>query len=141
MFRNFFPEIKAQYAFSQKSIRYAKKLYAVSSSGDDHCVLATTGVGDEDGLLSNGNNDPLDDGTEFPYLLSVCNALGTTVDAKQLPATLEPLSVCMTRSHVIAASRERVMAWHYRTAQAITVHAMAEGGRSKSGAHHYVSFI
>ncbi len=80
----------------------------MASSGDDHCVLATAGFGEEDGgkgpaLASSGSDD---DG-EFPYLLSVCNALGTTVDAKQLPATLEPLSLCMTGSHVVAASRWR----------------------------------
>ncbi len=119
-------------------MRYAKKLYGVASSGDDHCVLATAGVGEEDMNAAPANRPgPLDDQTEYPYLLSVCNALGTTVDAKPLPATLEPLSICMTDSYVVAASRERILAWHYRTAQAITAYAAADtAGRSKSGASY-----
>ena len=82
-------------------MKYVKRLYAISSAAD-HCVIASNQEEEED-----------------QYTLSLCNALGTTVDMKQL--TLEPLFLCMSSSNVFAASRDVFFAWHFRTAQTWTV--------------------
>ncbi len=88
------------------------RLYAIASSSD-HCVLAVPQS--EDGLPGGGTSIGA---AEYPYVLMLCNSLGTTVDTKQL--TFEPLHVAMTANYVFAASKEHFHAWHFRTAKTWT---------------------
>jgi len=91
-------------------VKHVRRLYAVSSSDEDHCALAVM-ADDDEGLAGAA-------GADHPFALLICNSLGTTVDQRPLPLSLEPLHVCVTSSYAFAASRETVLAWRYRTARA-----------------------
>ena len=101
------------YFFLQKNTKYVSRLYGIASS-DDHCVLACPQSGE--GVEAIGAAG--DGGDLYPYTLSLCNSLGTTVDTKQV--SLEPLFVSMASNYVFAASKEYFFVWHFRTAQTWT---------------------
>ena len=85
---------------NDKYQKHVKSLLSMASAGE-HCILATR------------NEDNLN-----PYGLILCNSIGTPVDSKYI--NIEPLFVTMTSSHVIAASKESLFVWHFRTAKSWT---------------------
>ncbi len=78
------------------------------ASCGDHCVLATR-LDDEE---VQGN-------AQCKFGLILCNALGTPVDSKYV--NMEPCFVAMTSSHVITASENAFILWHYRTPRSQTL--------------------
>ena len=84
--------------------KYVRNLLAVSACGD-HCVLATK--------AAPAPNNPPNAAMPGAYVLVLCNAIGTPLDSRHID--LEPVFVAMTRSHVIAASRDAFYTWQYRT--------------------------
>jgi WD repeat-containing protein 35 len=53
------------------------------------------------------------------YALLLCNALGTPLESKYIQ--IEPLFVCVSHTHVVAASHSALYIWHYRTASRLAV--------------------
>ena len=80
--------------------KHVKSLLSVASQGE-HCVLATR------------NEDNIN-----PFGLILCNSLGTPVDSKYI--NIEPSFVTMTSTHVLAASRDAIFVWNFRTAKSWT---------------------
>lgn len=84
----------------EKYVKYVRNLLSITASGD-HCVLATRA-----------------DDSSGQHVLVLCNAIGTPLDSKYIE--IEPLFVAMTRSHVIASSREAFYSWQYRSPKKLT---------------------
>ncbi|XP_049640768.1 WD repeat-containing protein 35 isoform X1 [Suncus etruscus] len=85
---------------NEKYIKYVKSLISITTCGD-FCILATKA--DE--------NHP-------QYVLVLCNSIGTPLDPKYID--IVPLFVAMTKTHVIAASKEAFYIWQYRVAKKLT---------------------
>ncbi|XP_030213023.1 WD repeat-containing protein 35 isoform X1 [Gadus morhua] len=97
---------------NEKFIKYVKSLLSITTSGD-FCILATKA--DE--------NHPQEDteielGSRARYVLVLCNSIGTPLDSKYID--IDPLYVTMTKTHVIAASKEAFYTWQYRVAKKLT---------------------
>uniref|UniRef100_A0A667ZDV6 WD repeat-containing protein 35 n=1 Tax=Myripristis murdjan TaxID=586833 RepID=A0A667ZDV6_9TELE len=96
----------------EKFVKYVKSLMSITTSGD-FCILATKA--DE--------NHPQEDaeiksGSHAMYVLVLCNSIGTPLDSKYID--IDPLFVTMTKTHVIAASKEAFYTWQYRVAKKLT---------------------
>ncbi|KAF4016576.1 hypothetical protein G4228_007779, partial [Cervus hanglu yarkandensis] len=85
---------------NDKYVKYVKSLISITTCGD-FCILATKA--DE--------NHP-------QFVLVLCNSIGTPMDPKYID--LVPLFVTMTKTHVIAASKEAFYIWQYRVAKKLT---------------------
>ncbi|XP_072266186.1 WD repeat-containing protein 35 [Pyxicephalus adspersus] len=104
---------------NEKFVKYVKSLLSVTTCGD-FCILATKA--DE--------NHPQDDSDSdtgrikgasasgAQYVLVLCNSIGTPQDSKYID--IVPLFVTMTKTHVIAASKEAFYIWQYRVAKKLT---------------------
>ena len=60
------------------------------------------------------------------YVLILCNSVGTPVDSKYID--IEPLFIDMTSQHVVAASRECVYVWNYKS----TKHVETDSKKKKT---------
>ncbi|NXO27829.1 WDR35 protein, partial [Cisticola juncidis] len=96
---------------NEKYVKYVKSLISITAYGD-FCVLATKA--DE--------NQP-------QYVLVLCNSIGTPLDPKYID--VEPLFVTMTKTHVIAASREAFYIWQYRVAKKLTAMEINQLARTR----------
>uniref|UniRef100_A0AAY5ERV3 WD repeat-containing protein 35 n=1 Tax=Electrophorus electricus TaxID=8005 RepID=A0AAY5ERV3_ELEEL len=85
---------------NEKFVKYVKSLLSVTTCGD-FCILATKA-----------------DHSHPQYVLVLCNSIGTPLDSKYID--IDPLFVTMTKTHVIAASREALYTWQYRVAKKLT---------------------
>ncbi|XP_030777410.1 WD repeat-containing protein 35 isoform X2 [Rhinopithecus roxellana] len=85
---------------NEKHVKYVKGLISITTCGD-FCILATKA--DE--------NHP-------QFVLVLCNSIGTALDPKYID--IVPLFVAMTKTHVIAASKEAFYTWQYRVAKKLT---------------------
>ncbi|XP_023690491.1 WD repeat-containing protein 35 isoform X2 [Paramormyrops kingsleyae] len=85
---------------NEKYVKYVKSLLSISTCGD-FCILATKA-----------------DDSHPQFVLVLCNSIGTPLDSKYID--IEPLFVTMTKTHVIAASREAFYIWQYRVAKKLT---------------------
>ncbi|XP_034051333.1 WD repeat-containing protein 35 isoform X2 [Thalassophryne amazonica] len=85
---------------NEKFVKYVKSLMCIATSGD-FCILATKS-----------------DDAQSQYVLFLCNSIGTPLDSKYID--IDPLFVTMTKTHVIAASREAFYIWQYRVAKKLT---------------------
>ncbi|XP_058282761.1 WD repeat-containing protein 35 isoform X1 [Hylobates moloch] len=85
---------------NEKYVKYVKGLISITTCGD-FCILATKA--DE--------NHP-------QFVLVLCNSIGTPLDPKYID--IVPLFVAMTKTHVIAASKEAFYTWQYRVAKKLT---------------------
>ncbi|XP_031790056.1 WD repeat-containing protein 35 isoform X3 [Piliocolobus tephrosceles] len=54
----------------------------------------------------------------YKFVLVLCNSIGTPLDPKYID--IVPLFVAMTKTHVIAASKEAFYTWQYRVAKKLT---------------------
>ncbi|TNM95918.1 hypothetical protein fugu_017001 [Takifugu bimaculatus] len=91
---------------NEKFVKYFKSLMSVNTSGD-FCIL----VGKADEIQSQEDAE-LEPGSHARYVLILCNAIGTPQETKYID--IEPLFVTMTKTHVIAASKEAFYVWQYR---------------------------
>uniref|UniRef100_H3CMI1 WD repeat-containing protein 35 n=1 Tax=Tetraodon nigroviridis TaxID=99883 RepID=H3CMI1_TETNG len=89
---------------NEKFVKYFKSLMSVNTSGD-YCIL----VGKADEIQSQEDAE-VESGSH--YVLILCNAIGTPQETKYID--IEPLFVTMTKTHVIAASKEAFYVWQYR---------------------------
>ncbi|RMC17193.1 hypothetical protein DUI87_05770 [Hirundo rustica rustica] len=96
---------------NEKYVKYVKSLISITTYGD-FCVLATKA--DE--------NQP-------QYVLVLCNSIGTPLDPKYVD--IEPLFVTMTKTHVIAASKEAFYIWQYRVAKKLTAMEINQLARTR----------
>ncbi|XP_078503870.1 WD repeat-containing protein 35 [Lissotriton helveticus] len=96
---------------NEKYIKYVKSLVSITTCGD-FCILATKA--DE----NHPQEDNEMDSNGSKYALVLCNSIGTPLDSKYID--IAPLFVTMTKSHVIAASREAFYIWQYRVAKRLT---------------------
>ncbi|KFP78598.1 WD repeat-containing protein 35, partial [Acanthisitta chloris] len=96
---------------NEKYVKYVKSLISITTCGD-FCVLATKA--DE--------NQP-------QYVLVLCNSIGTPLDPKYID--IEPLFVTMTKTHVIAASKEAFYVWQYRVAKKLTAMEINQVARTR----------
>lgn len=63
------------------------------------------------------------------FVLVLCNSIGTPLDPKYID--LVPLFVTMTKTHVIAASKEAFYIWQYRVAKKLTALEINQITRSR----------
>ncbi|KAI4891828.1 hypothetical protein NFI96_003820 [Prochilodus magdalenae] len=63
------------------------------------------------------------------YVLVLCNSIGTPLDSKYID--IDPLFVTMTKTHVIAASKEAFYAWQYRVAKKLTALEINQVSKTK----------
>ncbi|TKC48108.1 hypothetical protein EI555_005264, partial [Monodon monoceros] len=96
---------------NEKYVKYVKSLISITTCGD-FCILATKA--DE--------NHP-------QFVLVLCNSIGTPLDPKYID--LVPLFVTMTKTHVIAASKEAFYTWQYRVAKKLTALEINQITRSR----------
>ncbi|KAM6367935.1 WD repeat-containing protein 35 isoform 8-T8 [Alca torda] len=96
---------------NEKYVKYVKSLISITTYGD-FCVLATKA--DE--------NQP-------QYVLVLCNSIGTPLDPKYID--IGPLFVTMTKTHVIAASKEAFYIWQYRVAKKLTAVEINQVARTR----------
>ncbi|KAM6081426.1 WD repeat-containing protein 35 isoform 1-T1 [Chlamydotis macqueenii] len=96
---------------NEKYVKYVKSLISITTHGD-FCVLATKA--DE--------NQP-------QYVLVLCNSIGTPLDPKYID--IGPLFVTMTKTHVIAASKEAFYIWQYRVAKKLTAMEINQVARTR----------
>ncbi|XP_036398203.1 WD repeat-containing protein 35 isoform X2 [Megalops cyprinoides] len=85
---------------NEKYVKYVRSLLSITTCGD-FCILATKA-----------------DDSHPQYALVLCNSIGTPLDSKYID--IDPLFVTMTRTHVIAASKEAFYTWQYRVAKKLT---------------------
>uniref|UniRef100_A0A8I5QZ86 WD repeat-containing protein 35 n=1 Tax=Papio anubis TaxID=9555 RepID=A0A8I5QZ86_PAPAN len=96
---------------NEKHVKYVKGLISITTCGD-FCILATKA--DE--------NHP-------QFVLVLCNSIGTPLDPKYID--IVPLFVAMTKTHVIAASKEAFYTWQYRVAKKLTALEINQITRSR----------
>ncbi|TKS86180.1 WD repeat-containing protein 35 [Collichthys lucidus] len=96
---------------NEKFVKYVKSLMSITTSGD-FCILASKA-----------------DDTQPQYVLILCNSIGTPLDSKYID--IDPLFVTMTKTHVIAASKEAFYLWQYRVAKKLTALEINQVTRTK----------
>ncbi|XP_030776542.1 WD repeat-containing protein 35-like isoform X2 [Rhinopithecus roxellana] len=96
---------------NEKHVKYVKGLISITTCGD-FCILATKA--DE--------NHP-------QFVLVLCNSIGTPLDPKYID--IVPLFVAMTKTHVIAASKEAFYTWQYCVAKKLTALEINQITRSR----------
>ncbi|XP_053141283.1 WD repeat-containing protein 35 isoform X2 [Hemicordylus capensis] len=96
---------------NEKYLKYVKSLISITTCGD-FCILATKA--DE--------NQP-------QYVLVLCNSIGTPLDPKYID--IAPLLVTMTKTQVIAASKEAFYTWQYRVAKKLTAMEINQVSRTR----------
>ncbi|KAM8834110.1 WD repeat-containing protein 35 [Synchiropus picturatus] len=108
---------------NEKFVKYVKSLMSITTSGD-FCILASKADDShpqEDAELGSGSH--------ARYVLILCNSIGTPLDSKYID--IEPLFVTMTKTHVIAASKEAFYIWQYRVAKKLTAFEINQVTRTK----------
>ncbi|MBZ3891275.1 WD repeat-containing protein 35, partial [Sciurus carolinensis] len=85
---------------NEKYVKYVKSIISITTCGD-FCILATKA-----------------DESHPQFVLVLCNSIGTPLDPKYID--IVPLFVTMTKTHVIAASKEAFYIWQYRVAKKLT---------------------
>ncbi|XP_036398202.1 WD repeat-containing protein 35 isoform X1 [Megalops cyprinoides] len=96
---------------NEKYVKYVRSLLSITTCGD-FCILATKA---DD---SHPQEDAEAEAVTATYALVLCNSIGTPLDSKYID--IDPLFVTMTRTHVIAASKEAFYTWQYRVAKKLT---------------------
>uniref|UniRef100_A0A4W2CZT8 WD repeat-containing protein 35 n=1 Tax=Bos indicus x Bos taurus TaxID=30522 RepID=A0A4W2CZT8_BOBOX len=107
---------------NDKYVKYVKSLISITTCGD-FCILATKA--DENHPQEENEMETF--GAMF--VLVLCNSIGTPLDPKYID--LVPLFVTMTKTHVIAASKEAFYIWQYRVAKKLTALEINQITRSR----------
>ncbi|WAR17526.1 WDR35-like protein [Mya arenaria] len=100
-----------------KYVKYVKNLISITACGD-YCCLATRA-----------------DEMTNQYVLVLCNSIGTPLDSKYIE--IDPVYLTMTRTHIVAASREAFYTWQFKNPKKLSTLEVA--GRRKTGSerlHH-----
>ncbi|XP_068194364.1 WD repeat-containing protein 35 isoform X1 [Antennarius striatus] len=118
---------------NEKFIKYVKSLMSVTTLGD-FCILASK----VDDTLSQEEAE-FESGSPSRYVLILYNSIGTPLDSKYIDN--EPLFVTMTKTHVIAASKEAFLLWQYRVANKLTAMEINQTTRTKKDGRERVYHI
>uniref|UniRef100_A0A8C0LQI9 WD repeat-containing protein 35 n=1 Tax=Canis lupus dingo TaxID=286419 RepID=A0A8C0LQI9_CANLU len=107
---------------NEKYVKYVKSLLSITTCGD-FCILATK---------ADENHPQV--GVLYMlklrwFVLVLCNSIGTPLDPKYID--IVPLFVAMTKTHVIAASKEAFYTWQYRVAKKLTALEINQITRSR----------
>lgn len=95
----------------EKYVKYIRKLVGLAACGD-YCVLVTSS-----------------DEKSGQFALVLCNSIGTPLDSKYIE--LEPTFVTMTRTHIIAASKQAFYTWQFKNPRKLAT--MEISGKRKAG--------
>uniref|UniRef100_A0A668VVY2 WD repeat-containing protein 35 n=1 Tax=Oreochromis aureus TaxID=47969 RepID=A0A668VVY2_OREAU len=106
---------------NEKFVKYVKSLMSITTSGD-FCILASKA----DDTQPQNNVTPF---CVFQYVLILFNSIGTPLDSKYID--IDPMFVTMTKTHVIAASKEAFYMWQYRVAKKLTALEINQVTRTK----------
>ncbi|XP_053476198.1 WD repeat-containing protein 35 isoform X1 [Ictalurus furcatus] len=117
---------------NEKFVKYVKSLMSVTTCGD-FCILATKA----DDSHPQDDVDP--DTATATYVLVLCNSIGTPLDSKYID--IDPLFVTMTKTHVIAASKEAFYVWQYRVAKKLTALEINQVAKTKKEGRERVYHI
>ncbi|XP_060579333.1 WD repeat-containing protein 35-like [Ruditapes philippinarum] len=101
----------------EKYVKYVKNLISITACGD-YCCLATKA-----------------DDLNNQYVLVLCNSIGTPLDSKYIE--MDPVYLTMTKTHIVAASREALYTWQFKNPKKLSTLEVA--GRRKTGTerlHH-----
>lgn len=79
------------------------------AAGTDHCIIAV----ESSKIIAKDSNIVIENFKDQMYQLLICNSMSTTVDAKYID--LKPQFVGMNSTHVIVASKDHFLLWHYHT--------------------------
>ncbi len=96
---------------NEKYVKYVKSLISISACGD-FCCLATRA-----------------DDAGGQYVLVLCNSIGTPLDSKYID--IDPVYVCMTKTHIVAASKEAFYTWQFKNIKKLATLEMS--GKRKAG--------
>ncbi|XP_012582813.1 PREDICTED: WD repeat-containing protein 35 [Condylura cristata] len=107
---------------NEKYVKYVKSLISITTCGD-FCILATKA--DENHPQEESEMEAFD----ATFVLVLCNSIGTPLDPKYID--IVPLHVAMTKTHVIAASKEAFYIWQYRVAKKLTALEINQITRSR----------
>ncbi|XP_063298196.1 WD repeat-containing protein 35 [Pelobates fuscus] len=107
---------------NEKYVKYVKSLISVSTCGD-FCILATKV--DENHQQEENETEP----NGATYVLVLCNSIGTPLDSKYID--IVPMFVTVTKTHVIAASKEAFYIWQYRVAKRLTAMEINQVSRTR----------
>uniref|UniRef100_A0A2K5RB88 WD repeat-containing protein 35 n=2 Tax=Cebus imitator TaxID=2715852 RepID=A0A2K5RB88_CEBIM len=107
---------------NEKYLKYVKGLISITTCGD-FCILATKA--DENHPQEENEMETF--GATF--VLVLCNSIGTPLDPKYID--IVPLFVAMTKTHVIAASKEAFYTWQYHVAKKLTAVEINQITRSR----------
>ncbi|XP_033861234.1 WD repeat-containing protein 35 isoform X1 [Acipenser ruthenus] len=117
---------------NEKYIKYVKSLMSITTCGD-FCILATKA---DD---SHPQEDNEAASVSASYMLVLCNSIGTPLDSKYID--IDPLFVTMTKTHVIAASKEAFYTWQYRVAKKLTAMEINQVSRTRKEGRERVYHI
>uniref|UniRef100_A0A452VFJ2 WD repeat-containing protein 35 n=1 Tax=Ursus maritimus TaxID=29073 RepID=A0A452VFJ2_URSMA len=110
---------------NEKYVKYVKSLISITTCGD-FCILATK---------ADENHPQVEAGVLIlfvfcsQFVLVLCNSIGTPLDPKYID--IVPLFVAMTKTNVIAASKEAFYTWQYRVAKKLTALEINQITRSR----------
>ncbi|CAG5866211.1 unnamed protein product [Menidia menidia] len=118
---------------NEKFVKYVKSLMSITTSGD-FCILASKA--DETQPQEDAGCEGV---SPAKYVLILCNSIGTPLDSKYI--NIDPLFVTMTKTHVIAASKDVFYLWQYRVAKKLTALEINQVTRTKKGGRERVYHI
>uniref|UniRef100_A0A4W5N0P7 WD repeat-containing protein 35 n=1 Tax=Hucho hucho TaxID=62062 RepID=A0A4W5N0P7_9TELE len=125
---------------NEKFVKYVKSLMSITTSGD-FCILATK-ADDTHPQVHTLVHTHTPTGTHtgtYTYVLVLCNSIGTPLDSKYID--IDPLFVTMTKTHVIAASKEAFYTWQYRVAKKLTAMEINQVSRTRKEGRERVYHI
>ncbi|XP_047144990.1 WD repeat-containing protein 35 isoform X1 [Hydra vulgaris] len=102
---------------SERYIKYVRNLVNIVTAAD-HCVLMTKA---ED--------------SSHQFILVLCNAIGTPLDSRYID--IEPRFICITSTHVVAASKEAFYTWNYKAVKKFNTDIAQNVNRKKDGSEKY----
>ncbi|KAM9319055.1 WD repeat-containing protein 35 isoform 1-T1 [Pholidichthys leucotaenia] len=108
---------------NEKTVKYVRSLMSITTCGD-FCLL--TSKADD---TQHQDDAEVESGSPGRFVLILCNSIGTPLDSNYVD--IEPLFVAMTRTHVIAASKEAFYLWQYRVAKKLTALEINQVTRTK----------
>nr|XP_033792878.1 WD repeat-containing protein 35 isoform X3 [Geotrypetes seraphini] len=117
---------------NEKYVKYVKSLISITTCGD-FCILATKT--DENHPQEENETDP----NGATYVLVLCNSIGTPLDSKYID--IGPLFVSVTKTHVIAASKEAFYTWQYRVAKKLTALEINQVSRTRKDGRERVYHV
>ncbi|MBN3313719.1 WDR35 protein, partial [Atractosteus spatula] len=125
---------------NEKYVKYVKSLMSITTCGD-FCILATKAddTHPQEDTEAESVSAMVASENIRKYVLVLCNSIGTPLDSKYID--IDPLFVTMTKTHVIAASKEAFYTWQYRVAKKLTAMEINQVARTRKEGRERVYHI